>query len=251
MPSSAWASEKITAATTGGGAFAMGGVIGVLDHLGYEFPTWVWVIWGCVCALLTLICFGLSAHMAFVWWRNRRTPSAPTPGVSPNILIECRLGPMLKEIPASGEFYAIDLWYNERAGGGLARHFGPAGSPVRPPEDETLRLATICEVTNYASEPLVAVELTATVDFFKANADGSVRLSNVFASQSWPFTIPKIEAGAGAKFTFYVVNSSNYPARIRFGKEGAGQLLSEDSARPLGVRTTGDVIHVMFPQPNG
>ena len=75
-------SESITAVTTGGGAFALTGIVAVLNHFGTHFPDWAWLAYGVALTGLASVSIVLTLHIAWVRLRTWGLRMGPLIGLA-------------------------------------------------------------------------------------------------------------------------------------------------------------------------
>ena len=94
--------------------------------------------------------------------------------------------------------------------GELSNYFGQPGTEWKWSNKGNPEWAYRCEVTNYATNVVLNVQMDLHVAFYEALADPDqpnvVRGGKVTVDRDWRVSIPKIDVGPDKRFVFYVWN---------------------------------------------
>ena len=131
---------------------------------------------------------------------------------SDRIFVQCQMGLMPSVVPSEGRIHVLltSEIPKEMGGGGLPDYFATPGSQWKWRNDDLPAWAYRCDITNYSTDVLFDVSISAHLTFRvpvpvpgqeKSRAQGDVTLD-----RDWVFTVPKLDPSPATPYVFYVWN---------------------------------------------
>lgn len=122
--------------------------------------------------------------------------------------------------PPEGHLFTMHLWHDPN-GNPIdslfldERHCQPGEALNWVPQQYKIAVAFRCEVTNYESQPILQVRLSFGVEYRRAEkTESGSKEGELVHEHDRPVIIPKIDAGPGNAFVFYIYNDGVSYARV-------------------------------------
>lgn len=251
MAATARISERITWLTTGGGAFALSQLVGILDHYGYEFQPWAWLVWAIFVGLLSVVCIALTVHLAWVegrqlWARfadpKRETTGLLRPAFSPpsRFAVEAVSAPLPGAIPAGAQLRILQITPSRTAAFVISRN----GEAPNLEKDDNRPLR--CDFKYLGDEALLNVEIRIRLRFIEARkANGSLVSGGVLREIETTLRVPHVDRS----FSFWAINRSADFVEIDFPQPARAQLAQSGGVEQIEIVQAVPPQTVLFPGP--
>jgi hypothetical protein len=187
------------------------------------------------------------AHLEDHGSKIAQQPTAP----GATLFVECRPASPPVTVPPNGLIYWIPMWpvLSEKTSGGMIElSMLKPGEPYHFTQHEGLASLYECRITNYAQAPVFAVELTLDLRYREpVKSPNEIRPGKTTLERSWPFQIPKIDAGASNPFVFYLVNQFPLFIDVTMPKEATLRPLGATEAQRSTLTFNSVVPIILFP----